>query len=139
MQKHDNFRELAALAAIGQLSLEECRELSEHLRACESCRRAGDQYALILDELPLPDPSASPTDLQKLHSVSYRQRFFERASAEGVHFTYEALGRRPQTRSQRFRQWRPFALGAATAAAILAIVFSSLTQDRAPAVPPRVV
>src|SRR2546428_3244970 len=121
MPKHDDLRELAALAAIGQLSFDEYRELSEHLRACESCRLAGDQYALILDELPLPEPSATPSNLQKLHSASYRQRFLERASAEGLRFTYEALGRKPQARPQLFRQWRPFAFGAATAAIILLV------------------
>jgi len=129
MRKHDDLRELAALAAIGQVSFDEYRELSEHLRGCESCRHAGDQYASILDELPLPEPSATPTDLQKLHSASYRQRFLQRASAEGLHFTREALGSRPQARSQRFRQWRPFAFGVATAAAV-AILIASLTPSQ---------
>src|SRR5260370_35940868 len=128
MRKHDDLRELAALAAIGQLSFDEQRELSEHLRSCESCRHAGDQYALILDELPLPEPSATPSNLQKLHSASYRQRFLERASAEGLHFTREALGRKTQARSQLFRQWPPFAFGPAAAAIILLVAAISNHQ-----------
>jgi hypothetical protein len=120
MQKHDRCRELSALAAVGQLSMEEYRELSEHLQACESCKRAGDQYAFILDQLPLPEPSADAADLQQLQSASYRQRFFRRASSEGLHFTQEALGKRKSGIQVSFaRNWRPFALGAASAAAIL--------------------
>ena len=56
MQKHEHFEELIALAAIGQLSIEEHGELSEHLRGCDGCRRAGDQFDFILDQLPLPEP-----------------------------------------------------------------------------------
>jgi len=37
MQKHEHFEELTALAAIGQLSAEEHRELLEHLRGCDGC------------------------------------------------------------------------------------------------------
>lgn len=120
MQKHEYFRELAALAVVGQLSSEEYRELSEHLRSCDSCRRAGDKYEFILDQLPLPEPSADAADLQRLQSASYRQRFFQRASSEGLHFTQEALGKRKSGIPVSFaRNWRPFALGAAAATAIL--------------------
>ncbi len=123
MQKHDRFRELSALAAIGQLSMEEYRELSEHLRRCESCRRAGDQYEFILDQLPLPEPSADAAALQHLQSSSYRHRFFERASAEGLHFTREALGKEKKARARMpiLAQWRPFAFGVASAAAVLLV------------------
>ncbi len=127
MQKHDHFRELSALAAVGQLSMEEYRELSEHLQTCESCKRAGDQYEFILDQLPLPEPSGDAADLQRLQSASYRQRFFHRASSEGLHFTQAALGKRkPRIQLSFARKWRPFALGAASAAVVLvcAMLFS---------------
>ena len=32
MQAHEHFEELGALLLIGELTAEECRELSEHLR-----------------------------------------------------------------------------------------------------------
>jgi hypothetical protein len=122
MRKHEHFEELSALAAIGQLSVEERGELLEHLRGCDGCRRTSDQFSFILDELPLPEPSASDGDLQQLQGASYRQRFLERASAEGVRFTPEALGeKRRRIAISFFRSWRPYALGAASAVAVMIV------------------
>src|SRR5712692_10561433 len=122
MRKHEDFEELAALAAIGQLSIEEHGELLEHLRSCASCRRTSDQFNFILDELPLPEPSASDSDLQQLQGASYRQRFLERASAEGVRFTPEAMGeKRRRITTSFFRNWRPYALGIASAVAVMVV------------------
>lgn len=123
MRKHEDFEELAALAAIGQLSVEEHGEFLEHLRGCAACRRTSDQFNFILDELPLPEPSASDRDLQQLQGAIYRQRFLERASAEGVRFTPEALGeKRRRTATTFFRNWRPYALGIASAVAVMVMV-----------------
>jgi len=123
MRKHEHFEELAALAAIGQLSVEERGELLEHLRGCAACRRSSDQFNFILDELPLPEPSASDRDLQQLQGASYRQRFLERASAEGVHFTPEARGEKKRwVATSFFRNWRPYALGVASAVAVIVVV-----------------
>ncbi|MGO9087538.1 MAG: hypothetical protein ACLQBK_20160 [Candidatus Sulfotelmatobacter sp.] len=122
MQKHEDFEELIALAAVGQLSVEEHGELLEHLRGCTACRRTSDQFNFILDELPLPEPSASDRDLQQLQGASYRQRFLERASAEGVRFTPEALGeKRRRVAASFFRNWRPYALGVASAVAVMIV------------------
>jgi len=122
MRKHEHFEELAALAAIGQLSVEEHGELLEHLRGCAACRRSSDQFNFILDELPLPEPSASDRDLLQLQGASYRQRFLERASAEGVRFTPEALGeKRRRIATSFFRNWRPYALGVASAVAVMVV------------------
>ena len=127
MLKHEHFEELAALAAIGQLPVEEQGELLEHLRSCDGCRRANDQFNFILDQLPLPEPSASDGDLQQLQGSSYRQRFLARASAEGVRFTPEALGeKRRRVAIVLFRNWRPYALGFATAVAFVIIASAIL-------------
>ena len=123
MRKHEHFEELTALAAIGQLSVEEHGELLEHLRGCDGCRRASDQFSFILDQLPLPEPSANDRDLQQLQGASYRQRFLERASAEGVRFTPEARGERKRSGTTHFfRNWRPYALGVASAVAVMIVV-----------------
>src|SRR5258708_38973613 len=123
MRKHEHFEELTALAAIGQLSIEEHGELLEHLQGCDRCRRASDQFNFILDQLPLPEPSANARDIQQLQGASYRQRFLERASAEGVRFTPEALGeKRRRAANSFFRNWRPYALGVASAVAVMIVV-----------------
>ena len=122
MQKHEHFEELIALAAIGQLSVEEHGELLEHLRGCDGCRRASNQFDFILDQLPLPESSANHRDLQQLQGASYRQRFLQRASAEGVRFTPEALGeKRRRIATSFFRNWRPYALGVASAVAVMVV------------------
>jgi hypothetical protein len=122
MRKHEDFEELTALAAIGQLSVEEHAELLEHLRGCAQCRRTSDQFNFILDELPLPEPSASDRDLQQLQAASYRQRFLERASAEGIRFTPEALGeKRGRVATSFFRNWRPYTLGIASAVTVMIV------------------
>ncbi len=122
MRKHEHLEELTALAAIGQLSVEEHGELLEHMRGCDGCRRASDQFDFILDQLPLPEPSANDRDLQQLQGASYRQRFLERASAEGVRFTPEALGEKSRRIATFFfRSWRPYALGAASAVAVMIV------------------
>jgi hypothetical protein len=123
MRKHEHFEELAALAAIGQLSVEEHGELLEHLRGCAACRRSSDQFNFILDELPLTEPTASDRDLLQLQGASYRQRFLERASAEGVRFTPEARGEKKRwVATSFFRNWRPYALGVASAVAVMVVV-----------------
>jgi len=122
MQKHEHFEELTALAAIGQLSAEEHRKLLEHLRGCDGCRRKSDQFYFVLDQLPLPELSASDRDLQQLQGASYRQRFLERASAEGIRFTPEARGeKRRRIATSLFRNWRPYALGVASAVAVMVV------------------
>lgn len=47
---HQKFKELAALAQSGTLSISERLELDLHLRACTSCRQAYKEYALICNE-----------------------------------------------------------------------------------------
>jgi hypothetical protein len=56
MSNHEHFRELSALAAIGQLSSDEDRDLNVHLRECASCREVHADYARVIQhQLPLAD------------------------------------------------------------------------------------
>jgi hypothetical protein len=93
MPNHEYFRELSALAAIGQLSAEEDRELGQHLIDCGTCREASAEYAHVVQhQLPQADPirwrvkslmpKASP-------DADVRDRFVARARAEGVEFSVE--------------------------------------------------
>ncbi len=97
MQKHEYFEELSALARIGQLSPEEHFDLIQHLKACDGCRKAGDDFAVILDQLPVVDSDISADSLDRLQTNSYRSRFLKTAQLAGVRFTPEALN--PKRRS----------------------------------------
>ncbi len=51
---HDRFGELAALAAIGQVTAEEYQELNAHLELCASCREECRDFSeLLLKHVPL--------------------------------------------------------------------------------------
>jgi hypothetical protein len=91
MLEHEQFEELSALAAIGQLSEGEHRELLAHLKECESCKQTRDDFAFILDQLPVADPPEVSEDSDKLLGESHRKKFLARARAGGLHFTESAL------------------------------------------------
>jgi hypothetical protein len=121
MQMHEHFEELCALAAIGQLSSDEHEELLAHLRACDRCKRIEDDFALILDQLPAVNPPYVSGDTEELLSESLRQKFLERAVAEGVRFTDEVI--RPQRKfSLRVSGWRSQYPRLAIAALVLSTV-----------------
>jgi len=93
MSNHEYFRELSALSAIGQLSSEEDRELSEHLRECASCTDVYLEYARVIQQhLPQADvirwriKSALPAPIL---DGEVRARFLARARADGIEFSPE--------------------------------------------------
>jgi hypothetical protein len=124
MQMHEHFEELCALAAISQLSAEEHEELLAHLRACDRCKRTEDDFALILDQLPAAAPPNVSGDTEELLGESLRQKFIERAVAEGVRFDDEVI--RPRRRfSLRLSGWRRQYPRPAIAAMVLSTVIAS--------------
>ena len=132
MSSHEHFRELSALAAIGQLSSEEDRELSRHLDECLECRDAHGDYAHVVQhQLPLADAARSRmrSDLRcPLPDAEIRDRFLARARADGIDFSSEAQ-RGDAVRSAGFRWglvWRP-ALAVA-AVAVLAVLGGSVSR-----------
>ncbi|RPJ63596.1 MAG: zf-HC2 domain-containing protein, partial [Acidobacteria bacterium] len=63
MPTHEYFRELSALAEIGEISEKEQAELELHLRSCAECRRAARGYGEVLFEwLPLRSPAEQNTE-----------------------------------------------------------------------------
>ena len=79
MQMHEEFQELCARAAVGQLSAEELARLEGHLSACSSCRILRHDYAALLTLLPCPQSSLSDEALSVLRNASYRERFLATA------------------------------------------------------------
>src|SRR5713101_2672561 len=91
--EHDRFKELAALAAIGQLSALEYRDLQSHLDVCSDCKEDCAEFQNTLhDELALIHPT---NDISLKHRFmmadgeTYRNRFAERARAEGFALSSE--------------------------------------------------
>ena len=85
--EHDRFKELAALAAVGQLSALEYRDLQSHLDVCSECQEDCAEFRNTLHgELALIHPT---NDISLKHRLmmadgeTYRNRFAERARAEG--------------------------------------------------------
>jgi hypothetical protein len=133
MPNHEYFRELSALAAIGQLSSEEDRELRQHLIDCAGCRVASDGYAQVIQhQLPQADPirwrikSLVP---KAAPDADVRDRFLARARAEGAEFSAAVEeARRP---SPGFRFWPKWHWQTAiAAAAVTAIIVFGFTVFR---------
>jgi len=93
MLAHDEFRELGALAAIGQITASEQEDLSAHLRKCAECREAYADYSRILrQDLPQADPArfrGKQTSLHPANDAELRERFLARAHAQGANFSPE--------------------------------------------------
>jgi hypothetical protein len=90
----EHFEELSALAALGQISEEEYKELVAHTDECPSCREAYHDYSQIVAE-QLPSVGKQPKSLSRLSVLrgnehQQRMRFFERARREGVRLSEEA-------------------------------------------------
>jgi hypothetical protein len=126
MSDHEHFRELSALAAIGQLSSGEDRELNEHLKECSSCREAHCDYARVIQhQLPLADSirwRVKSGISRPAPDAEIRDRFLARVRAEGFELSPDAEkpDRLKSTPSWRVSHWRP-ALGLAVIAAVVSL------------------
>jgi len=92
LENHEHFQELAALAALGELSCEEYAELNVHLEACLSCKEEYDRFSHLLRiQLPAGAEARSGVSgklLQKFSSCpgGLKERFVIKAHAEGFRF-----------------------------------------------------
>jgi hypothetical protein len=89
MSNHERFRQLSALAVIGQLSAEEEWELSEHLEECRECRDAHGEYSYLIGyQLPRVNRIRWRTRLfMPLPDTELRDRFLARARAAGINLS----------------------------------------------------
>ena len=90
---HQHFEELAALAALGEASPQELKELQVHAAGCQSCRAHYRDFEEILNErLPVLDSGKEPI-LQRLGFLfrgnSYKARFSARAAEHGIAVTMQ--------------------------------------------------
>jgi hypothetical protein len=133
MPKHELYEELCALVPIGQLTAAEYQDLAEHLKSCASCRHATEDFALVLDQLPVAESEVDEQTLRSLQGDSYRERFIKRATEVGIPFSEEIM--HPQARSLAWLKPRRrttffFALAGATAAVIFVVAFQGLRSTK---------
>lgn len=92
MLKHEQYEELCALAAVGEVSTAEAEqeELKIHLKDCASCRSVladiGEIHAKWLPERPGFEIQRSPAAESRLHRL-----ILDRATAEGARFSDQAF------------------------------------------------
>jgi hypothetical protein len=140
MPSHDAFRELAALAVIGEITAAENDELMAHLKECPECREACSGYSSILrQDLPHANPhhfTSHQSRRQRGTNLEIRERFLARARAHGAEFSTDVAGQIAAGRESTLRiRWTP-AVGAAAAGILLTAGLSLLFLHRNPLIPP---
>jgi hypothetical protein len=91
MLNHEQFEELCALAATGQLSSDEQQQLNEHLEGCQACRAACEEFSLVLRELPATEGRlVDRAVFRQIDESESRKQFLARARAGGRRFSEEA-------------------------------------------------
>jgi hypothetical protein len=87
--QHEEFLELCALAASGNLSEAEGKKLREHLIACSECREAMKKFDTVVDSV-IPelapelteDPPLNPSFSQEQAEASFRKRLADEKERE---------------------------------------------------------
>src|SRR5258705_7087144 len=87
--RHEEFLELCALAASGNLSEAEGKKLQEHLVACSECREAMKDFNAVVDEV-IPElapelngePPLDPSFSQEKAEASFRRRLTDEKERE---------------------------------------------------------
>jgi len=87
-RSHEHFVELCALSTSETLTVEEWKELQEHLAGCADCRKMKQQYeALVAHTIPDLAPDSGPAEAGKerdpLPPVSAEYALLQRLEAEG--------------------------------------------------------
>jgi hypothetical protein len=138
---HDEFLELCALAAAGELSQSEQKKLSEHLASCSSCREAQGQYESLVagtvshlaaeeaeqnGDIVEPDASSS-WSLEAAEADLFRRLANEESAQRGSEVPEEKLPDRPRPIAVD-GTWR--ALWISYAAAILLMISLALAAYR---------
>lgn len=87
-RSHEHFIELSALSTSGTLTVEEWKELEEHLVSCADCRKAKREYeALVASTIPALAPDEGPADTGTEHDplpfVATEYALLQKLEAEG--------------------------------------------------------
>jgi hypothetical protein len=96
---HAYFEELCALASVGEILPSEYQELSDHLRACATCRDSYQEFSRLTHvQLPLEAAEHSPVpELAGIGQVlgrKYKARFAARARELGLEISGPEMAKR---------------------------------------------
>ena len=123
MNTHEQYEELCALAASGQASQDELKDLRSHLETCPSCRSAAYDFNQISAQ------ALSSLAAKRLHCQipsGMTQRFVARARSEGIELSRDNVPQAaPSNRLARFT------LLAVAAALILVAAVLIISKQRA--------
>jgi uncharacterized protein YhaN len=89
MSRHEQFEELCAQAAVGELSGTEWQELKTHLKECPACRTVFEDMRQIHSDW-LPERSGFEIQRTAASELGLRRLILERVSKEGAQFSHAA-------------------------------------------------
>jgi hypothetical protein len=89
MSKHEQFEELCARAAVGELSGTEWQDLNTHLKECPACRSVFEDMRQIHSDW-LPERSGFEIERTPASELGLRRLILERVSKEGAQFSRSA-------------------------------------------------
>jgi hypothetical protein len=100
MTGHEQFEQLCALGAAGELTVDELSVLASHLETCSACREAWTEYTALLDAvLPLAMPAGTLPKASRISGWLRKQRFLKRARQQGLLAHGAQAGNRARTRA----------------------------------------
>jgi hypothetical protein len=89
MSKHEQFEELCAQAAVGELSGPEWQDLNTHLKECSACRAVFENMQQIHSDW-LPERSGFEIERTPASELGLRRLILERVGREGAQFSHAA-------------------------------------------------
>jgi len=89
MSRHEQFEELCAQAAVGELSGTEWQELNAHLKECPACRAVFEEMRQIHSDW-LPERSGFEIERTPASELGLRRLILERVGKEGAQFSHAA-------------------------------------------------
>jgi hypothetical protein len=135
-RSHEHFVELCALSTSETLTVEEWKEVQEHLAGCAECRTMKRQYeALVTHTIPKLAPDIGPAETRKEHDplppVSAEYALLQRLEAEEDPDTAQPSA--PPLSIYRWGRWRRWGAAAALVIATCAIGYwAGLHEGKSP-------
>src|SRR5580704_9302769 len=124
MPTHEELEERFALAALGQVSEEDWRELAAHLEECSSCRASFAEMQKIHSEV-LPEHPDFEIKRNAYVEARLKQSILKRAAEGGAHFSAAVLESVTPPHAARDRGWAVPAWKLSLAAGILLALVAS--------------